>query len=196
MKISSTKPHGATTFKDSAFGVLSHKKLLPLELQGTKKGLEFIADVFSKEKIVTVTPDLILRLHLVSFGWIFPDWAGKFRTIQVRFSDIEAPQYHLVPGFVSNLCLDLEERLIHHPDPVELLSWFQHRFVYIHPFQDYNGRTARMLSYLIMLNLSIEPREIRAENKADRRRYLEAMQAADNGDYTKLQKLIRQSLKK
>ena len=24
---------------------------------------------------------------------------------------------------------------------VKLLAWFQHRFVYIHPFQDYNGRT-------------------------------------------------------
>lgn len=36
---------------------------------------------------------------------------------------------------------------------ISLLAWFQHRFVWIHPFNDYNGRVARLLTNLLLLNL-------------------------------------------
>lgn len=39
MKKSSTKPKGATSYKETAFGIIPHPKLLRLELEGTKKGL-------------------------------------------------------------------------------------------------------------------------------------------------------------
>lgn len=43
MKKSSTKPKGATSYKQTAFGIIPRQKLLQLELEGTKMGLEFIA---------------------------------------------------------------------------------------------------------------------------------------------------------
>ncbi|MEK9200478.1 MAG: Fic family protein [Patescibacteria group bacterium] len=196
MKKPSTKSKGTTTYKESAHGILSHRELLPLELEGTKRGLEFIAKIFTEQDSFEINSELILKLHGVSYAWIFPDWAGKFRTIQVRFSDVEAPQYYKVPELVTNLCDDLKERLNHNPDPVQLLAWFQHEFVYIHPFQDYNGRTARMLSYLLMLIMGMIPSEIKADSLSDRNRYLKAMQSADSGDYSKLEGLIKKSIKK
>jgi hypothetical protein len=47
---------------------------------------------------------------------------------------------------VTNLCTDLTERLKHLnkdnvEEIIELLSWFQHQFVWIHPFQDYETPT-------------------------------------------------------
>lgn len=198
-----TKPKGATSYKETAFGIIPRSKLIKLELEGVKKGLEYIYDLVSSNKNFKITPDLICRLHQVSFGWIFPKWAGKYRKIQVTFSGKEAPPYYLVSELVLNLSNDLDERLKHLPKPdaenfiikvVELLAWFQHRFVFIHPFKDYNGRTARMLTTLILLQLDLPPIEIKAETGQDRKQYLEAMQKADEGNFTLLETLINNAL--
>ncbi len=197
-----TKPKGATSYKETAFGIIPRSKLIQLELEGTKRGLEYIDELTRKGKS-NITPELICKLHQISFGWIFPEWAGKYRKIQVTFSGKEAPLYYQVSELITNLCNDLEERLKHLPKPdeesfiikvVELLAWFQHRFVFIHPFQDYNGRTARILTTLILLQLNLPPIEIKAETGADRKRYLQSMQKADEEDYSSLEMLINNAL--
>jgi len=195
MKKSSTKPKGATSYKKTAFGIIPRPKLLLLELEGTKKGLEFIGKSYTQE----LTPQLILKIHETAFAWIFPDWAGKYRTIRVEYSGKEAPLPHLVPTLISNLCADFAERLKYLDKNnvgklIELLAWFQHQFVWIHPFQDYNGRLTRMLTTLILLQLGLPPIEIKADTKQDRDNYLKAMYKADEGDYSKLERLIKQAL--
>src|SRR5258706_5140316 len=203
MSTSGTKPKGATSYKETAFGIIPRAKLLQLEIEGTKKGLEYVGIVVDKDKNTSITPELICKLHDVSFGWIFPNWAGKYRKIQVTFSDREAPQYFQVPELIKNLCEDLEERLKHllsNEDErfilevVKLLAWFQHRFVFIHPFQDYNGRTARMLTILILLKLDLPPLEIKVVKETYRKNSLTAMKKADEGDYSVLEQLIGQAL--
>lgn len=201
-KTASTKPKGATSYKETAFGIVPRSKLLKFELEGTKKGLELIHQLISKSQKVEVTPNLILKIHKESFGWIFPTWAGKYRIVRVEFSGKETILPNQIPELMVNLCSDLTERLkylkINSEDYIEkvaeLLAWFQHKFVWIHPFQDYNGRVARMLTILILLNLDLPPIEIKAETGVDRKRYLEAMYAADEGNYLKLEDLIRKAL--
>lgn len=198
-----TKPKGATSYKETAFGILHRSKLVKLELEGVKKGLEYIAGLVKEGRVFPITPKLVCKLHNTAFGWIFPKWAGKYRTIQVAFSGKEAPAYYQVPELVINLCEDLNERLKHLPRKdredfiikvVELLAWFQHRFVFIHPFQDYNGRTARILTTLILLQLNLPPIELKAEAGKDRIRYLKAMQKADEGNFSFLETLINNAL--
>lgn len=195
MKKSSTKPKGATSYKQTAFGIIPRTELLQLELKGTKKGLEFIADSHQRN----LTPALILEIHEIAFAWIFSDWAGKYRTIRVEYSGKEAPLPHLVPQLIVNLCADLTEKLRHLDISniekiIELLAWFQHQFVWIHPFQDYNGRLARMLTTYILLQLNLPPIEIKADTKQDREKYLQAMYSADGGDISKLEELIRRAI--
>jgi Fic family protein len=172
-------------------------------LEGTKRGLEYIYLLTEKKKKLDITPELITKLHEISFAWIFPSWGGKYRTIQVRFSDKEAPPYYQIPELITNFCRDAQERLRNLPKSdnekyifmvVSFLSWFQHRFVYIHPFQDYNGRTARMLTTLLLLSLNLPAVEIKADSPNDRKRYLTAMQQADEGNFEQLDKLIGQAL--
>lgn len=202
IKKSSTKPKGATSYKETIFGIISHKKLLSFELKGTKKGLELIKKILVRNQKIEITPELILAVHKESFGWIFPDWAGKYRTIRVEFSGKETVFPHQIAELMLNLCADLKERLINLDSNesnfiekvVELISWFQHRFVWIHPFQDYNGRIARMMTSLILLTLNLPAIEIKANTGNDRKKYLEAMYAADEGNYTKLENLISNAL--
>src|SRR3989344_4587937 len=190
MKSSATKPKDATSYKETKFGIIARSKLLKLEIEGIKKGLDFIYRLVKQDKNIEITPKFICQLHQISFGWIFPQWAGKFRKIQVTVSGKEAPKYYLVPEMIINLTQDLKERLKNLPkeadnfviEAVKLLAWWQHKFVWIHPFQDYNGRTARMLTIILLLKLKLPPVEIKIDNDIDRKRYLAAMQKADQGD--------------
>ena len=205
MNKASTKPKGATSYKDTAFGIFPRSRLLDMELEGTKKGLDFIDELTSQNEKMEVTPELILKLHEVSFGWIFPNWAGRYRKVAVTMSGKEAPPPYKVPEMVVNLCADLTERLNHLPtstDPTfiaqlsSLVAWFQHRFVVIHPFVDYNGRTARMLTVFLLLLLGLPAVEIEADRGYARKRYIEAMQEADRGNPKFLEDIIGKAISK
>ncbi|HCR35768.1 hypothetical protein A2130_00595 [Candidatus Woesebacteria bacterium GWC2_33_12] len=196
--------YGSTSFKDTNFGILPREKLVKLEEKGVKKGLDYISSL-NQNVIKTTDIDipLILKLHKISYAWIFPKWAGKFRTIDVAYSGKEAIEYFKVREAITNLCLDLKVRMNHLSSKnnskyitnvIELVSWFQHRFVQIHPFNDYNGRTARMLTSFLLLKFDLPAIEIKADNKSDRKKYIRAMQEADEGNYSNLEKLIASAL--
>ncbi len=200
---SSTKPLGATSYKETAFGIIPRMELLQLEIQGTKKGLDFIFSLIDEGGEIEITPVLIVELHAICFKWIFPEWAGKYRVVQVTYSGKEAPKYFQIPQLVKNICDDLKVRLENLPsrseeefvvEAIGVAAWFQHQFVHIHPFLDYNGRLARMLTSLLFLKLKLPPSEIHVETEIDRQRYLEALRSGDSGDMSDLEELIEQAL--
>ncbi len=51
-----------------------------------------------------------------------------------------------------------------------------------------------MLTICILLKLGLPPIEIKADSGEDRKKYLNAMYAADGGDYSQLEKLIEFAL--
>ncbi len=51
-----------------------------------------------------------------------------------------------------------------------------------------------MLTTLVLLQLDLPPIEIKAETRADRKRYLKAMQKADEGNLSRLEALINNAL--
>ncbi|MDP2632944.1 MAG: Fic family protein [Candidatus Curtissbacteria bacterium] len=200
----STKPKSATSFKETAFGILPRSRVVILEQEGIKKAQQYILKLSDKK--AEITPELICAIHKEGFGFIFPGWAGKFRAIDVTVGEYEPPHYSSIPEFVKNLCEDLKERLKYLPSPknqeqfltevISLLAWFQHRLVWIHPFQDYNGRVARLLTNLLALNLGLPLLIIKADTGQDREAYIKAMKAADKNDYSKLESIIASALKK
>lgn len=156
-----------------------------------------------KGKII-ITPNFIKKAHQVGFGWIFPKTAGKFRQIEVTVSNHTPPKFYLVPQLILDFCRDLGTRLKHLPtieEPnflnklTESLAWAQHRFLWIHPFQDYNGRIGRLLTNIILLNLNLPPIELQVETKSGRQKYVRALQMANEGDLKKFKKLIEAAVR-
>lgn len=191
MKNDYTQPVDATSYKQTAFGIISRKELVKKEAEGVARGLEYILNLKSNEPL---TSELLLNLHKVCFGWIFPEWAGKYRQVDVETSTHRFPPFYKVPELTKIFFDDLNERLKHEYDPIELIGWAQHRLVWIHPFSDYNGRIARLFSNLLMLKFGLPIAEVKAETGLDRKKYIQAMKTADRGDYSRLAELIKKAI--
>ncbi|MCG8321124.1 MAG: Fic family protein [Cytophagales bacterium] len=72
---------------------------------------------------------------------------------------------------------EAEQNSVH---PLICATWFHHAFTTIHPFQDGNGRVARLLSSLILIKHGLFPFTVpREEAKV---RYIDALEKADSGD--------------
>ena len=66
-------------------------------------------------------------------------------------------------------------------------AWLHHRFTQIHPFQDGNGRVARLLASLIFLRAGGFPVSVHRDTRAE---YIEALEKADDGDLSILVELF------
>jgi hypothetical protein len=64
-------------------------------------------------------------------------------------------------------------------DPVIVAAWLHHRFTQIHPYQDGNGRLARVIVTMVLVQYDLLPvvldRDIRTE-------YIASLERADSGD--------------
>lgn len=63
-------------------------------------------------------------------------------------------------------------------NPILLAAEFHHKFISIHPFDDGNGRTARIVMNFILMKYGYPPVIIKTEDKSN---YLAALQLADSG---------------
>lgn len=68
---------------------------------------------------------------------------------------------------------DLEENEI---NPIIVATWVHHAFTKIHPFQDGNGRMARLLSSLILIKNGLLPFTVKRNDKP---KYINALELAD-----------------
>jgi fido (protein-threonine AMPylation protein) len=148
---------------------------------------------------IVITPEWLCEQHRELAGHMFPDWAGRFRTINVEVGTLQPPPYYEVPVLVRSFCDDVTERLCHvrtgHvADVVEFLAWVDWRFQWIHPFKDFNGRIGRLLLAMLLYKLALPHVETAPTDPSRRQEYLAALRAGDAGDLEPLTKLWLQRL--
>ncbi|WBX95783.1 Fic family protein [Chryseobacterium gambrini] len=96
-----------------------------------------------------------------------------------------------VPFEMNNLLewyRNAEEENLH---PVVMSAIFHHKFTSIHPFDDGNGRLARILSNFILLKHNYPVIVIKNRDKVQ---YYAALNIADNGIYEDLVKLLAENI--
>ena len=160
------------------------------EVVNHQEAIEFVESLASNEYVLNKLD--ILSIHHLVLQKIEKDFAGKYRTSGVRISGANfVPSNALkVDEFVSEL-IDFAN-----DSEVDILirsAIFHHRFVWIHPFFDGNGRTARLLLNLILMKSGFPPAIIL---KNDRKKYYDALNQANNQDYSKLVLLILQAVER
>ena len=66
---------------------------------------------------------------------------------------------------------------------LQCLAFAQGRLLWIHPFQDFNGRLTRVLLAELLQRLDMPALDPRPDPRPDTERYLQALKAADRADW-------------
>ena len=113
------------------------------------KAYDFMFSVFQDRRIDEQT---VLKMHRLFYRNIEPEYAGHYRDVRVLITGSQYPV--AVPEKIQEEMDGLfawmqKERDGYHP--VEFAAQFHKRFVFIHPFKDGNGRVARLLMNLALI---------------------------------------------
>lgn len=136
----------------------------------------------------------ILSLHSLVLRSIEEDFAGRLRNGGVRISgaNFVPPNANKVSDYLDEL-IDFVNNNPLELNDIELAAIFHHKLVWIHPFFDGNGRTVRLAMNLLLMRCGFPPAIIL---KNDRKKYYEALNQANNGNYQKLMLLMCQALER
>jgi Fic family protein len=152
-----------------------------LEIINHKEAIDYIEEL-SRKKTTGLTRTDIFNIHSIILHGIDPKNAGRYRTVPV-YVLLKDGSKHIfcdpllitdeMDSFFNWLSTEKEEH------PLIVSAEAHTKFVSIHPFIDGNGRTARLLMNLILLQNGYVPAVIR--NK-DRSAYLDAIELWQNKD--------------
>jgi Fic family protein len=145
-----------------------------LEAINHVEAIDFIRNLAMDERAITEWA--IRQIHgLVCKG---DRGAGAYRTVNVMAagSNYRYPDAIMVPELMQGFGKWLHSNLTLHP--VEIATEIHYRLVTIHPFQDGNGRTARLLMNLSLLRSGYPIAVIKTE---DRSAYIDAIVAWQSG---------------
>lgn len=187
----STHIEGTALSLEQARNILEGKKIKGVnrddekELLNYKKAMDFVAKYLGKDD--PITEGIIRELHKVTVIGVRGGQAepGNYRKIQnyvVNSRTREVIYTPPPPLEVSHLMKEFVDWINNAEDvsPVLVAGIAQFQFVHIHPFIDGNGRTARLLSTLILYKTGYDFKRlftISEHYDKDRPAYYEAIQS-------------------
>ncbi|MEZ7506033.1 Fic family protein [Flavobacterium sp. Arc2] len=162
------------------------------ETHNHAKAIDYLFSIVNDDYVLRSID--ILSLHGLVLRSIEDDFAGRLRNGGVRISGA-----NFVPpnaNKVSDLLDELIDFINTNPlglNDIELAAVFHHKLVWIHPFFDGNGRTVRLAMNLVLMRCGFPPAIIL---KNDQKKYYEALNQANGGNYQKLTLLMCQALER
>ncbi len=147
---------------------------------------------FARRQPDLLSQAFVCRLHKKMLGDVW-EWAGGFRTSQKNIG-IDPWLIATELGQLLGDVLAWIKSGTYPPD--EIAVRFHHRLVQIHPFPNGNGRHARLMTDLLLVQLLNLPRftwgrESLMEPRETRNKYIATLQAADQFDFTPLLLFVR-----
>ena len=174
--------HDSTSIEGNTLTLLDTKmiltdKIVPAEttlreldeVRGHAEAWQFVKECVKNK--VELTENIVRDIHekVMPFQGI----GGRYRTVSVYIRGSQhippAPQY--VWNEMKNLIYRRENDTF--SDAIEEAARFHAEFVKIHPFQDGNGRTARLLMNYLLLANNYPPSSIKLKN---RKEYFQALE--------------------
>lgn len=165
-----------------------------LEAKNHYEALEYLAGFIEHDRKHTISEMLIRNLHQLITQDTEKEWAGKYRDRNVIIGGAShtPPEAIEVPGKMHDLIgwIRKNKNKLH---PVELAALVHHKLVYIHPFFDGNGRTARLTMNLLLMQ---EGYPLVVVLKNDRKKYYRVLAKADQRDCAPLARFIAQCVER
>lgn len=169
------------------------------QLDGLELAIEFVRDdrvlssSFIKElhALITSTQDVYEAIDSLGRNiktklahGSFKNWPNNVKRADGSVLEFAPPEQ--VAGEIDRLS-QLYGEMANKVHPIVSASWLHHRFVQIHPFQDGNGRVARVLAFLSLERDHYPPLVV---GRSDRGRYLTTLDTANSGDLAPFSRLF------
>lgn len=164
-----------------------------LEVINHKEAIDYVDDIVSKD--IDISERIIKDLHYIILKSIDNKNAGEYRksNVLISGSNHRPPEHFLVNERMKELVewYNNNKNILH---PIKLAAEFHFRYVYIHPFIDGNGRSARLLMNLILMKNGYPITVIKTE---DREAYMKALEKASTlGECDDFIKLVASAVDK
>ncbi len=165
-----------------------------LEAKNHQEALEYLYDLVKTDQKSTISEQLIRSLHQLVIQETEKEWAGKYRNSNVIIAgaehqppdaiDVTKKMYNLIEWLKKN------RKKTH---VIELAALLHHKLVYVHPFFDGNGRTARLIMNLLLMRTGY-PLAIILKN--DRKKYYQVLGEADKNHLAPLVRFIARAVER
>jgi Fic family protein len=176
-----------------------------LDIKGHDEAIRFLEGFVRRSEMLSEAT--IRELHKMVLREPY-EMEARTPTGQVTKKWVKLGQYKTEPNFIQSGTGEVRNVVLPEDTPAQmhdLLEWFRketleksahpiliaaifhHRFTHIHPFDDGNGRLARILMNLILMQNGLPPVIIKADRKDQ---YISALIKADAGEETDLLTLI------
>jgi len=157
-----------------------------------KEGIQYLYNFIKKKK--ELDEDTILELHKIILKNINDLEGGHYRISNVMITGA----IHIPPSAIKirKLMNEFFEWYYSNKKKLsiaELAAWVHYKIVHIHPFIDGNGRTARLLMNLILIQNGYPPAVIL---NVDRQKYYRALKDADREKYNGFFDFIGRSIER
>lgn len=154
--------------------------------------IKFLEKIAQKRK--SITEKDVLNLHALILDKIDPKNAGFYRHENVFITGAKhiPPKGGKVPALMKEIIKELESKE-EGTKAVESAIKLHHKIVWIHPFIDGNGRLARLLTNLKLMQAGFPPTILQ---KRIRRSYYNVLEKADEGDLKPLAQIIARDVEK
>jgi Fic family protein len=149
-----------------------------LETINHRDAIEFVEKLSGKKSRIDVL--MIRQIHSLILNKIDEKEAGKYRDVPVTISgSVHKPPSALeVPRLMNEFNKWLRSKRSD-LNVVEIASIAHYKLVNIHPFIDGNGRTARLLTNLILMKNGFPPGVVL---KTERKKYYSCLEKGNKGD--------------
>ncbi len=162
-----------------------------LEAINHAEAIDFITELIGKKR-EEITQREVLDIHSLMLKKIDDDNAGRYRNVAVRIrgANVILPNPLKVPELMEDFFTWLGNKNSDHPAKIAADAHI--KLVSIHPFSDGNGRTARLLMNLLLMQRGYPPSLIRKE---DRDIYINSIEKAQlSGNFEDYYKVIYRSI--
>ncbi|BBP45582.1 Fic family protein [Thiosulfatimonas sediminis] len=159
------------------------------EIANVEEAMNFIEEEITEGS--EISHYFIRQLHQLAVGGLEREGdatPGAYRTwnVSIQQSEHEPHEHFLVPDLMEDLISFINRPDLEQYDLIKVAA-VHHRFTWIHPFGNGNGRVVRLLTYAMLIKYGFNVKDGKLLNPTavfcnDREVYYEMLSRADDGD--------------
>lgn len=169
------------------------------EIKNNFEARNYIDDLYRKEQSITIDRKFICELHSILMKWLNPDiewdttpWEYRKTNVSISWSKHTPPDFTQVVDYMQELIDFINKNDWKKYDLIKI-ALAHHRFVWIHPFKNWNWRMVRLLTYALFLKYWYDFHHVSLMNTSslfclNRKQYNKFLEEADSWEEEKLLK--------